>query len=241
MQSLITSVRDLSLKASRSACHRSFLNGTITDPSCQSMVQRMQSITPQELGVECEGECPYHFEGNLNRVTIDGLDSEDYRLVLFFIKKGTRMPLHDHPNMSVFFRLVFGQLHYHSYDKLDEKFKYNDFGEDEYHELLENKHKILAKKSRPMTIKTDDLLFVRPSENNMHEFVAKENSCFFDICLPNYTPLNSSRRITYFKEVASEQGTVLKKGLTQLEYDVTPPVMPVNHAVHELQYRGSMF
>lgn len=52
-----------------------------------------------------------------------------------------------------------------------------------------------------MNLKTDDLLFVRPSSNNMHEFVAKENSCFFDICLPNYTPLNHSRRITYFKEV----------------------------------------
>lgn len=52
-----------------------------------------------------------------------------------------------------------------------------------------------------MNLKTDDLLFVRPSTNNMHEFVAKENSCFFDICLPNYTPLNHSRRITYFKEV----------------------------------------
>ena len=52
-----------------------------------------------------------------------------------------------------------------------------------------------------MNLKTDDLLFVRPSSNNMHEFVAQENSCFMDICLPNYTPANSSRRITYFKEV----------------------------------------
>jgi len=43
-------------------------------------------------------------------------------------------------------------------------------------------------------------MMVRPSKNNMHEFVAEENTCFFDICLPNYTA-DSLRRITYFKEI----------------------------------------
>ena len=164
-------------------------------------------------------------------MTIDGIDSEDYRLVLFFIKKGTRMPLHDHPNMSVFFRLVFGNLSYRAYDKIDEKFKYNDFVDDEYHEILEAKTRVMAKKSKLMNLKTDDLLFVRPSTNNMHEFVAEENSCFFDICLPNYTPLNHSRRITYFKEICdgcNEPSTAMKGGLTELEYYTTPPKMPVD-------------
>ena len=51
--------------------------------------------------------------------------SEDYRLVLFFIKKGMKMPLHDHPNMSVYFKLLFGKLNMTAYDKIDEKFRYN--------------------------------------------------------------------------------------------------------------------
>jgi len=85
-------------------------------------------------------------------VTIDGESSEDYRLVLFFIKKGTRMPLHDHPNMSVFFRLLFGKLEYRAYDKLDEKFRYNDFSNDEYAEMLHTKTRIRAKRSKLMTL-----------------------------------------------------------------------------------------
>ena len=201
MQNLIHSVKELSLTAKKSTCIRSFLDGTITNPSCQQLVKSMNSMTPEQMGITCEGECPYHFQGDLNRVTIDGIDSEDYRLVLFFIKKGTRMPLHDHPNMSVFFRLVFGNLHYHAYDKADEKFKYNDFVDDEYLELLQEKKRIQATKSRAMNLKTDDQLFVRPSQNNMHTFVALENSCFFDICLPNYSNSNHSRRITYFNEI----------------------------------------
>lgn len=92
-----------------------------------------------------------------------------------------------------------------------------------------------------MTLKTDDLLFVRPSTNNMHEFVAQENSCFFDICLPNYTPNNHFRRITYFKEVNAENEALrLQGGLTQLEYYTTPPVMPVDFKVHDLSYRGEL-
>ena len=65
-------------------------------------------------------------------MTIDGEHSEDYRLVLFFIKKGTRMPLHDHPNMSVFFRLLQGELEYRAYDKVYSKHRYNEFASDEY-------------------------------------------------------------------------------------------------------------
>lgn len=152
MKQLISAVKDASLQASRASCSRTFLDHTIADPNCQRIVQRMQDLTPEQLG--CSGsEDPYHFDGPLNRVTVTGENAEDYRLVLFFIKKGTRMPLHDHPNMSVFFRLVFGQLNYTGYDKVEEKFKYNAFSDNEYEELLETRKVITAKKSRLMTLK----------------------------------------------------------------------------------------
>lgn len=89
-----------------------------------------------------------------------------------------------------------------------------------------------------MNLKGGDLLFVRPSQNNMHEFIATENSCFFDICLPNYTPDNASRRITYFKEdLANPLDT--RAGTTELIYDASPPVMPTDFVVTDIDYRGS--
>ena len=97
------------------------------------------------------------------------------------------MPLHDHPNMSVYFKLMFGKLSYHSYDKLDPKFQYNQFAPDEYEELIATKHEVAAKKSNKKFLDKNNLLLVRPSCGNMHKFVAEEDSCFFDICLPNYT------------------------------------------------------
>jgi hypothetical protein len=130
-------------------------------------------------------------------------------------------------------------------------------------------------------------MMVRPSVNNLHEFVAEENTCFFDICLPNYTA-DSLRRITYFKEITSEvlgqkaqaelggaASTILENnqmnkktslsakdlmevidpstfadstlqmsskvnGLTFLEYDATPPKLPVDFHVADIAYRGEM-
>ena len=55
------------------------------------------------------------------------------------------MPLHDHPNMSVFFRMMFGKLNYRAYDKVDKKFAYNQFANDEYLEYLQTKKEITVK------------------------------------------------------------------------------------------------
>ena len=241
MQQLIQKVQQLTLAAKRSPCHRSWADGAMHDPSCLHMVNKMSAISPYEMGCEHEVECPYHFQGDLNRVNVD-VEGEDYKLVLFYIKKGTVMPLHDHPNMSVFFRLVFGNLGYRAYDKIDEKYRYNDFVEDEYMTAIEDKKRIKARRSKLMNLQTDDVLFVRPSENNMHEFIAKENSCFFDICIPNYTSACASRRLSFFKDTQLNNFdlSVKKGGITELEYYTTPPVMPDKMDVVDLDYMGKM-
>ena len=123
MKSLVESVQKLSMLVKHSPNQRDFLNSTMTDPNCQAMVRKMAEMTPQQLGIEGNDD-PLYFKGPLNRVTIAQYES-DYRLVLFFIQKGAKMYMHDHPNMSVFFRLVQGRLSYVGYDKLHDKYRYN--------------------------------------------------------------------------------------------------------------------
>ena len=92
-----------------------------------------------------------------------------------------------------------------------------------------------------MNIKEGDLLYVRPSTNNMHQFVATENSCFFDICLPNYSTEGHTRKVTYFKETGENLQNSLRGGMTELEYYTTPEIaMPENHTINEIEYRGSL-
>ena len=108
-------------------------------------------------------------------------------------------------------------------------------------------------------------MMVRPSKNNMHEFVAEENTCFFDICLPNYTA-DSLRRITYFKEINQNDENCLQteaaaahlginpstladstldmskkiEGLRFLEYYATPPKLPNDIEINDVLYRGEL-
>jgi len=147
MKSLVNRVKHMAVKTSKRGHDIDILDNSLKDPMCQKIIQSMQNIPLERLGVsgQCQATDAYHFQKPLNRVTIEG--NEDYRLVLFFIKKGTVMPLHDHPNMSVYFKLMFGRLNYTQYDKVETKFKYNEFSNDEYDELLATKKRVQAKKS----------------------------------------------------------------------------------------------
>jgi len=90
-----------------------------------------------------------------------------------------------------------------------------------------------------------NLLLVRPSCGNLHKFVAEEDSCFFDICLPNYTN-DSLRRITYFNEISEQiecphtNHSLSEKCATKIEYSTTPPVLPDGMEIAELSYVGDM-
>ena len=82
-------------------------------------------------------------------------------------------------------------------------------------------------------------MLVRPSLNNMHEFFAEENSCFFDICLPNYMT-EGTRRITYFKALESIFNCQDSSKLLEVQYDTTPPRLPHNFEVAEVSYKGEL-
>jgi hypothetical protein len=102
-----------------------------------------------------------------------------------------------------------------------------------------------------MTLRDNAMMYVRPSANNMHQFVAQENSCFFDICLPNYSTSNHFRKITYYKEnehfvhdaavpFADADIKSNRASITEIFYDTTPPVMPVGFELIDKEYRGEM-
>ena len=148
MKNLVDSVKNMSVKTKTMGYNRSFLDQSLKEPLCQSIINRMNDVNLKDLGITGTNSDTdsYHFKEKLNKITIEG--NEDYRLVLFFIKKGTTMPLHDHPNMSVYFKLLFGKLNMSSYDKVTDKFKYNEFSNDEYYELIETKRRVTANKTK---------------------------------------------------------------------------------------------
>lgn len=199
--------------------------------------KEMSKFTIEDLGIagETAEADPYHFKGNLTRCTIE--DSEHFRVVIFFLKKGVQMPLHDHPNMSVYFKLLFGELDYYSYDKVENKYRYNEFeSHQEYEKILNDNTVIDAKKSSLKVIRPGAFMLLKPSLGNMHSFVTKKDSAFFDVMVPNYSDLDIGRRMTYFKEI----DPTAEERVVELEYDFQTSTKPDWFVVDEVSYRGAM-
>lgn len=107
--------------------------------------------------------------------------------------------MHDHPNKVVLFNMYFGEFEYISYDKLEDKYRYNQFTDEEYDQMTSSKFEIEAQIQKNFTIKGPNQLLMLPSSNNVHEFTAKENTCFFDVSWPNYNG-EVKRRKSYLIE-----------------------------------------
>ena len=118
MKALVGNLKNVSRIAQRSSNVVEYLDSAWGNPECQRVFHGVRQFTPERLGIDGQND-PYHWRSLYNRVTIDG--NEDYRLVLWFIKKGGKFPLHDHPNMSVFFRLLMGKIRYTSFDKCEKR------------------------------------------------------------------------------------------------------------------------
>jgi len=86
MKALIKSVQEMSLRTKHAGNCVEFLDEVAKDVNAQRLIEKMRSLSSSDLGIEGPND-KYHFRAPLNRVTIDGND--DYRLVLFFIRKGT--------------------------------------------------------------------------------------------------------------------------------------------------------
>jgi len=106
----------------------------------------------------------------------DVFDCPEMNLVIFLLPKGSKLPLHDHPDMHVFGRLLFGRLRATSYD----------IGEEGEATLaLPGARRILSRHEvvhgpHPVTYS------LAPHRGNLHELEAIDDVAFFDVLFPPY-------------------------------------------------------
>jgi len=102
---------------------------------------------------------------------------------LLMIPQGNHIPIHDHPEMHVFLKCIWGHMKVESFDWLQEA-----KGEPLAHKTSEV---ILNGASEPIAI--------TPSFQNMHRITAIQDCAFIDICSPFYDEENG-RPCTYYSE-----------------------------------------
>lgn len=116
-------------------------------------------------------------------------------LAIFLLRAGARIPLHDHPGMHVYGRLLFGSMRVLSFD-------------------FEPSSDDGSEGTRWATLRSDEVIgpspttySLGPSTGNLHELEAVEDCAFFDVLAPPYDPYNG-RDCTYYRrdEAAGDGG-----------------------------------
>ena len=99
----------------------------------RAIMEDVDSLTPEELGIRDPND-PYYFIPNYDKDydtaakirATDILDTEDYAILIFFLKKGASLPLHDHEDMIIYSKVLTGRIRYRAMDKIDIKYNNKD-------------------------------------------------------------------------------------------------------------------
>jgi len=131
--------------------------------------QLLTRLRWQDLGLSLAQHLPARSWANLRPYF-----SEACEVGLFFLPRGESIPLHDHPDMHVFMRVLLGSLHVHSYTRVD------------------HTH------ARRTVIDLDPdspVWLVEPHRDNLHALHARTDVVFLDVLRPPYV---AGRVCTYY-------------------------------------------
>lgn len=103
-------------------------------------------------------------------------ESPDYSIAIFVLPAGASLPLHDHVNMHVVTRVLWGSLEIREYDPLPDTFhSFKGFGPG-----------CVAMRRPPVRAPTGAVRALTPTSGNVHSFHAHECTAVFDILVPPY-------------------------------------------------------
>eukprot|EP01132_Coremiostelium_polycephalum_P007644 gene7644-9402_t len=121
------------------------------------------------------------------------IESQHFTLAIFAFPPHTQMPIHDHPEMSVLSKVIYGSPTIKSYDWIDKQPMQFPYGK---------KITGIAKLNFEKTLNERDLTTItKPNSGNLHSFETKdEPSAILDLLFPPYDPQDGSERIcTYYR------------------------------------------
>ena len=145
-------------------------------PQIDALLTAMSAVDAAALGIqEYKGACTY----------LGIVEHADYAIAAFVLAPHAKIPLHDHPHMTVLSKVVRGSLHVTSFD----------VGADGK-----------ARRSSSIMTSADGPAALFPSVNNVHEFRAGDGGAVvLDVIVPPYDE-DAGRACHYFEAAAIGDG-----------------------------------
>ncbi|EIE21722.1 hypothetical protein COCSUDRAFT_83511, partial [Coccomyxa subellipsoidea C-169] len=116
-------------------------------------------------------------------------EEEALSIGIFRLPCNSRIPLHNHPGMTVFSRVLYGRLHVRSLDWAEPEGAFDRDGQ------------------RKATLQTDSVIqagdppsVLYPHGGNLHAFTGETDCAVLDLFLPPYNR-RQGRDCTYYREV----------------------------------------
>lgn len=119
----------------------------------------------------------------------------DFSLMLFFLPPSAVIPLHNHPEMTVFNKLLLGKMHIKAYD-------WADSVETESSEQPSSMRLARLKANSVFTAPCNTSVLYPTTGGNIHEFTAITPCAVLDVLGPPYSK-EDGRDCTYYKETLS--------------------------------------
>ncbi|KAL1529659.1 hypothetical protein AB1Y20_000600 [Prymnesium parvum] len=180
----------------------------------------MDALTASDVGLNPSDRAPPGAPITYRHVFGD----DRFTMAIFYLPKGTRIPLHDHPEMTVLSKVLLGSLCVTSYDMpaaapRTARSRFSFF----------TQPRVLHCASPTKTLVTApcDTLRLEPLTGNIHQFEAVEDTAIFDLLAPPYND-RAGRSCHYYRVEAEREGGVSE--LVEIDW---PPWLRIVTAPYE--------
>ncbi|XP_027352850.1 plant cysteine oxidase 2-like [Abrus precatorius] len=181
------------------SCRETFRGpaGTVPSPQhVQKMCNILDNMKPEDVGLS--RDLQFFKPGNIikqnQRVTYTTVyKCDDFSLCIFFLPERGVIPLHNHPGMTVFSKLLLGVMHIKSYDWVDPESSDNTLQQPSKLRLAK------LKADKVFTAPCDTSVLYPTTGGNIHEFTAITPCAVLDVIGPPYSK-EDGRDCSYYRD-----------------------------------------
>lgn len=167
---------------------------SLTEKEMDDLIESVSKVDATHLDIRRErfADNPYALSTDISYVHM--AESEHLLMAVFVLPPGSEIPIHDHPQMYVLSKVLWGELHVQSFDPLG----------DSWPNL---KRERVALKNESSITPAGAVRTLTPTSGNVHAFKAYQWTAVFDVAIPPYDPL-AGRPCNYYTTLTVDKDEV---------------------------------
>ncbi|XP_042497142.1 plant cysteine oxidase 2-like [Macadamia integrifolia] len=188
-------------------CREVFATGGADVVPSPDDVERLRSVLdsmkPEDVGLSEEMACfrTSDYEGTPPITYLHLYECDRFSIGIFCLPQSGVIPLHNHPGMTVFSKLLFGSMHIKSYDwATDVSHNTNEnFNPSHYQSSYVGNRLVKIKNDSVFTVPCNTSILYPAAGGNMHCFTAVTSCAVLDVLGPPYNDAEG-RHCTYYRD-----------------------------------------